>query len=719
MTLRNRLILLFICLALTLMASLVLFERFSLEQIDRIDQEQDNTNRALLSNSVESLSQIHDLFAEDYSYWDGMATAVENRDQEWLESELSGAPDTYEIDAVQVLDRDLNELFSVYRAGSQLDFPPEVFRKLPGDNQTPVTFFWMSNTGKKLLRIKVSAISPNSLPKTSLPVGYLLSVKIWDQNTLATLAKKISARVTVGPYLKQPDPEQVFIILPSLETQPLMISAHFSHEFVHAIEQSFYWQKVVLATVSLLFVVGTASILHLVVVKPVRKIIATLSNCEALSLKASDFSSTDEFVILKRMVDDFIQQTQSLLKQNTKYEELTEALKTAMQELNRSRGELASEFDKSLRLSRAVEVTSDAVLMTDAEGNIIYANPAWEHLNQYSLSEVEGKNPRLVKSNKTNPTLYKEMWKSLSEGDAFTTEEIINRRRDGSEYNARVSVNPIRENGQNIFYVGVVQDITDRKTMDRLKTDFISLASHQLRTPLTSLRWLLELITTRRLGKTKQDDLLKEMQSSTMKMIAMVNGLLNISRLESGRMIVEAVPVDVPGSIKKLLKEVAYLIERKNLDLTVELAKVPKIKLDPLLLRELVYNLLMNAINYTPKSGQILLRLIDQPKDLLLEVKDTGIGIPLSEQAKIFEKFYRASNAVETQADGSGLGLYLVKLIVDALNGSITFSSTPGVGTTFSIRLPKQGVTAKAGEVSLTSQIGVLPESDKPSKSHH
>jgi two-component system phosphate regulon sensor histidine kinase PhoR len=160
-------------------------------------------------------------------------------------------------------------------------------------------------------------------------------------------------------------------------------------------------------------------------------------------------------------------------------------------------------------------------------------------------------------------------------------------------------------------------------------------------------------------------------------------------------------------------------MDQKKIELSLELEKIEPVKLDQMLLREMLYNLVLNAVSYTPNSGRITVRVADLTNELLIEVKDTGIGIPLSEQNKIFEKFYRASNAIDTQSDGSGLGLYLVKLIVDAFNGSIGFSSTPGVGSTFSIKIPKKGVVTKTGEVSLTSQIGQLKASDKSVKSHH
>lgn len=249
------------------------------------------------------------------------------------------------------------------------------------------------------------------------------------------------------------------------------------------------------------------------------------------------------------------------------------------------------------------------------------------------------------------------------------------------------------------------RDITREKEVDKMKTEFISLASHQLRTPLTAMKWFLEMLQSGDIGplSDEQKNYIKNIQDSNEKEIALVNSLLNISRIESGRIIIEPVPTQINSLIEEVVSSQKVPSDTKKLTISQEFDNtLPEISLDTKLMREIVTNLLTNAIKYTPENGTITIKTAQNEKNITLSVSDTGYGIPEKEQKRIFERFFRASNITKVVTDGSGLGLYLVKKILDASGGTIELESKENIGTTFTITLPKKGMEKKKGETTLT-----------------
>jgi len=252
---------------------------------------------------------------------------------------------------------------------------------------------------------------------------------------------------------------------------------------------------------------------------------------------------------------------------------------------------------------------------------------------------------------------------------------------------------------------GVITDVTKEMEIDRAKTEFVSLASHQLKTPLTSISWLSEALLRGTGGALSADQMkyTTNIQEAAQRMIAMVNDLLNVSRIETDTLAIRPEALDAVVLFTSVLEEQQHTADTKKVSVAFTHAgEIPQLSADPQLLRMIFQNLLSNAIKYTPDGGEVScdMSLAEAGRELIfLRVKDSGIGIPKAEQPQIFEKLHRASNAQNLVPDGTGLGLYLVKTILDRVGGGVSFESEEGKGTTFFATIPL--VWKKSGEKAL------------------
>ena len=232
-----------------------------------------------------------------------------------------------------------------------------------------------------------------------------------------------------------------------------------------------------------------------------------------------------------------------------------------------------------------------------------------------------------------------------------------------------------------------MQDISYLKQLDRMKNEFVHTISHDLRSPLTSVLGYTELI--QRVGSIneQQIEFLDRIRSSVESITSMVNDLLDLSRLEAG-FDTRRELVHLENILKFALDTMEGQIQINDLNLKLEIGKeLPELRGNPIRLRQLLDNLISNAVKYSPKGSTIKVSLRSEDNQVIFSVADQGVGIPQSEQARIFEKFYRGSNVPE-QVGGSGLGLAIVKSIVDSHQGRIWVESTMGKGSTFFVVLP-------------------------------
>lgn len=352
----------------------------------------------------------------------------------------------------------------------------------------------------------------------------------------------------------------------------------------------------------------------------------------------------------------------------------------------------------------AVDGVSDHVIITDPTGIIVYANRAAERMTGYSKEEMVGRTPS-VWGKQMGRDFYERFWRTIKMEKKPFVGQITNKKKSGELYDVELSVSPIMDDkGEIVYFVGIEKDITKQKAVEKMKTEFISLASHQLRTPLSAVKWFGKMLADGDAGNLNelQKQYVSKINESNEREIQLVNSLLNVSRIESGRIVVEPKETDIRQLVDAVMSEIRVGIEGTKKQITWSVSdEVPKMMVDPDLLRHVFTNLLTNAVRYTKDDGKIDLKVSMLAGEMVSQVTDNGIGVPESEKERIFEKFFRASNAVKKETDGNGLGLFLAKTIVESSGGKIGFDDNPEGGSMFWFTIPKEGMSKKSGDIAM------------------
>jgi two-component system sensor histidine kinase VicK len=277
--------------------------------------------------------------------------------------------------------------------------------------------------------------------------------------------------------------------------------------------------------------------------------------------------------------------------------------------------------------------------------------------------------------------------------------------RDGKSFPIAMIVTPYFENTVILGAIILFHDITQEKEINRSKDEFVSLASHQLRTPLSSINWYTEMLIAGDAGplNDEQRKFLEEIYDGNQRMVALVNELLNVSRLELGSFEIDPEPTDIIALARSVMDEQKPQIDARSLSLTTSFEKNAAImNADPQILRMVMQNLLSNAVKYTPERGKISFNILrDKDGGTKIDVIDTGYGIPKKQHDKIFNKLFRADNIKQKHTEGTGLGLYIVKSVVEHGGGKVWFESEENKGAAFHVMFPANGMRGKEGAKSI------------------
>ena len=366
----------------------------------------------------------------------------------------------------------------------------------------------------------------------------------------------------------------------------------------------------------------------------------------------------------------------------------------------------ATSFEKD-KLSAILQSIGDGVMVVDNRGMVTICNRIAEKITGYSYEEVVGKeykesfNLVYEKDGRPNDIIARVFQSKRIEE---LTDHTVLIKKDGSKVPVADSAAPIfNKAGDVVGCIIVYRDVTRDREIDRQKSEFVSVASHQLRTPLTSIKWFLEMMLDGDAGAVseEQKDLLEQVSESTERMIGLVNTLLNISRIESGRVKVDPQPTDLNHLIETIVQEQLPIASQRRVSLKVDKSDLPVINIDQKLVQEVFANLLSNAIKYTPAKGKVTLKARIDGEYIEFAISDTGMGIPEKDKEKMFHKFFRAENAVVRETEGNGMGLYVCKSIVELSGGRIWYDSVENKGTTFYFTLPLKGSIMREGEKSL------------------
>ncbi len=338
------------------------------------------------------------------------------------------------------------------------------------------------------------------------------------------------------------------------------------------------------------------------------------------------------------------------------------------------------------KLAAIIEQSVDGIFVTDAEQKIEIWNSALERLTGLDSDEAIGHTV-------TDARVYFTEMESNVRPDF--TEIRLRHRRTNQIVWLGAAYAPITSNGEVTGYICILRDISRQKELEQAKNDFVSTASHELRSPITAIVGYLSMLKRGDAGKiinNQQAFFIDKAYNNARRMVSLIEDLLTTTRMETGQTRFHHEPVDIVHQIETILADQSFKAEEKRISITLDRTNGKLVLADPNGLHQVLVNLISNAIKYTPSKGKVSIQFasetIEGEERLITSVADTGVGIDESDQPKVFEKFTRIDNPLSVSAGGTGLGLYITKTIIEQLGGKIWIQSKKGEGSTFSISLP-------------------------------
>lgn len=378
-----------------------------------------------------------------------------------------------------------------------------------------------------------------------------------------------------------------------------------------------------------------------------------------------------------------------------------------------------NKIEKLLLFEAIIQQTNAAVVITNTEINppgpkILFVNSAFTKLTGYTTEEIIGKNPRILQGLRTDRNVLNQLRQKLEQGDTFVG-EAINYTKNGTEFYMEWEVTPLKNKSQEItHFLAIQRNITHRKQAEQswqqtithledlnlLKDDFLSTISHELRTPLTNMKMALQMLkvtvlpevkngkTTFDLNANKIAQYLRILEGECHRETALINDLLDLQRLEAQRWSSRPETIETQIWLPTLIRPFEQRIRERQQVLQVNIAEdIPVLFSDRSSLERILCELINNACKYTPPGEKIVVTASTRSKNLRLQVANSGVDISAMELTKIFDKFYRIPQVDRWQEGGTGLGLTLVKKIVESLNGTLEVESAKNL-ISFTVELP-------------------------------
>jgi signal transduction histidine kinase len=362
-----------------------------------------------------------------------------------------------------------------------------------------------------------------------------------------------------------------------------------------------------------------------------------------------------------------------------------------------------------------ISCMDEGLFTSDTGGKVTFMNPSAERILEISGKDAFGKSLdeiaplyRGIECKEKVGFADRPIMKSVRTGKTQTTtlaDSYCFLGKLGKRTAVVLASSPLLKGDKIIGAVSTFRDVNVEQRLDEAKNGFISIASHQMRTPLTSMRWFAEMLIHKDAGKLnkEQSSYIKEVYQGIERMTSLLDLLLQIARIEAGRVKIKPTAIDFKKIISDVAASLGPLIDKKKQKLIMEFEpeNFPAIPMDKDMVWQVFFNLLSNASRYAPANGVIRVTGKISGQTAEFSVTDKGIGIPKDSQDRIFNKFYRSPNAIKHVPEGSGLGLYLVKSLVEGWGGQVWFKSPDSKGTTFYFTIPLSGMEPKEGEVTL------------------
>ena len=371
-------------------------------------------------------------------------------------------------------------------------------------------------------------------------------------------------------------------------------------------------------------------------------------------------------------------------KRTKELEESRVALMNMLEDVEKERKRVEEEKNKTLAV---ITNFSDGLLVFDDKNKLSLVNPQVEKFFDLQMEEIINQPvSELVKFSSL---------KGLVDLIGVEIKEAFRKELEvKGNLILEISTVPIMTEREKLGMLVILHDITREKMVERIKTEFVSLAAHQLRTPLSAIKWTLKMLLDGDLGpiSEEQEGFIKKTYISNERMISLINDLLDVTRIEEGRYLHKPALAEFEPIVEFVIELFQEEIANKKIKFNFKKpkTKLPKTVVDIEKIKLVIQNLLDNAVKYTLPGGKVtaLLEHDKNKKEIIFSVEDTGVGIPLDQQPRLFTKFFRGVNVERMDTEGSGLGIFISKNIVEAHGGKIWFESEEGKGTTFYFSLP-------------------------------
>ena len=338
------------------------------------------------------------------------------------------------------------------------------------------------------------------------------------------------------------------------------------------------------------------------------------------------------------------------------------------------------------RLKTIIKQMANGVMVTNRNLEVVLHNPALMRLMEIP-EEIESPAPigKIIHKESLIDTL-----KQILSGESPEEESVSQEITVGANVLRAISAPALGPNKAVAGTVTVLEDITAFKQLDEMKSDFVNMVAHELRSPLVSIRQLNSVLLEGLAGplEEKQQDFVKRGMNKIDSLLELINDLLDVAKIEAGKYVQHQVPTDIGQIIEETVALMEPRAKEQGITLTHSYHNLKLVQADPKNIEEIFNNLVSNAINYSPEGGRVTITARGLPEYLEVKVEDTGVGIPPEELPKIFDKFYRVKHPKTRQVIGTGLGLAIVRGVIEAHHGTIDVESIPDKGTTFRILLP-------------------------------